>query len=97
MSGLLIASWTIGPRAFLGRLNGGPSTAAPRRTPLTLITGVDHARFVESSARRAREGVRAALASGGDTRFILAPGCSLPTYAYPPLVRAAREESAKSR
>ena len=79
-------------------LNGGPSIAeARRRTPFTLMTGLDHARFAEGSARRAREGVRAALAAGGETRFILAPGCSLPTYAYPPLIRAAREESAKSR
>jgi uroporphyrinogen decarboxylase len=79
-------------------LNGGPSIAeARRRTPFTLMTGLDHARFVESSARRAREGVRAGLAAGGETRFILAPGCSLPTYAYPPLIRAAREESARTK
>jgi uroporphyrinogen decarboxylase len=79
-------------------LNGGPSIAeARRRTPFTLMAGLDHAHFVESSARRARDGVRTALAAGGETRFILAPGCSLPTYAYPPLIRAAREESAQSR
>jgi len=33
--------------------------------------------------------VAAACAAGGASRFILAPGCSLATYAYPPLLRAA--------
>jgi len=79
-------------------LNGGPSVAeARRRTPLTLMTGLDHVKFAESSARLVREGVRRALAAGGATRFILAPGCSVPTYTYPPLLRAARAESATSR
>jgi hypothetical protein len=52
-------------------------------------------KFVEVSAARVREQVRRALAASGDSRFILAPGCSLATYAYPPLIRAAREESAR--
>ena len=79
-------------------LNGGPSVAeARRRTPLTLMTGLDHVKFAESSARLVREGVRRALAAGGATRFILAPGCSVPTYTYPPLLCAARAESATSR
>jgi uroporphyrinogen decarboxylase len=77
--------------------DGGPSIAEARqRTPFTLMTGLDHVRFVEVSAARVREQVRRATAQGGATRFILAPGCSLPTYAYPPLIRAAREESARS-
>jgi uroporphyrinogen decarboxylase len=77
-------------------LNGGPTVAEARqRTSLTLMTGLDHVKFAESSARLVREGVRRALAAGGPTRFILAPGCSVPTYTYPPLLRAARDESAK--
>jgi uroporphyrinogen decarboxylase len=77
-------------------LNGGPPIAEARqRTPLTLMAGLDHVRFVESSAGLVREQVRRALAAGGPTRFILAPGCSLPTYAYPPLIRAARDEAAR--
>ncbi len=75
-------------------LNGGPSIAeARRRTTFTLMAGLDHVKFVESSAGLVRAQVRRALAEGGGTRFILAPGCSLPTYAYPPLIRAAREQS----
>jgi hypothetical protein len=32
-----------------------------------------------------------AIAQAGNTRFILAPGCSLPTYSYPPIIKAARD------
>ncbi len=75
--------------------NGGPSiTEARAQTPLTLMTGLDHVRFVDTAASRVREQVRRALAEGGSSRFILAPGCSLATNAYPPLIRAARDESA---
>lgn len=75
-------------------LNGGPSIAEMRqRSPLTLMAGLDHVKFVETSAGLVRAQVRRALAEAGSTRFILAPGCSLPTYAYPPLIRAARAES----
>jgi uroporphyrinogen decarboxylase len=77
-------------------VNGGPTVAeARRRTSLTLMTGLDHVKFAESSAALVRDGVRRALAAGGGTRFILAPGCSVPTYTYPPLLHAARDESAK--
>src|SRR6195256_1259957 len=44
---------------------------------------------------RGRGQVTRALEAGGATGFILAPGCSLPTYAYPPLLRAARDETLK--
>ena len=76
--------------------NGGPPIAEARRhASFTLMTGLNHVTFTEVSAGRVREQVRRATAEGGPTRFILAPGCSLPTYAYPPLIRAARDESAK--
>jgi uroporphyrinogen decarboxylase len=72
-------------------LNGGPTIAeARKKTSLTLMTGLDHVRFTEMSADAVRRQVRAAREQGGSTRFFLAPGCSLPTYAYPPLIRAAR-------
>jgi uroporphyrinogen decarboxylase len=78
-------------------LNGGPAIAQMRRrSALTLMAGLDHVKLVESSAGLVRGQVRRALAEAGPSRFILAPGCSLPTYAYPPLIRAAREESAKA-
>lgn len=72
-------------------LNGGPSIAeAAQHTRGTLMAGLDHVRFPEMSAGAVRTQVKAARAQGGPTRFIVAPGCSLPTYAYPPLIRAAR-------
>jgi uroporphyrinogen decarboxylase len=77
-------------------LNGGPSIAeARRRTAMTLMTGLNHVTFAEESATLVRAQVKRAVAEGGGTRFILAPGCSLPTYAYPPLIRAARAESSQ--
>ena len=75
-------------------LNGGPSIAeARRRTKFTLMAGLDHVRFAEISAARIRESVKRARAEGGGTRFIMAPGCSLPTYTYPPLIRVACDEA----
>jgi uroporphyrinogen decarboxylase len=77
--------------------NGGPSIPeARRRTRFTLVAGLDHVRFGESSARLLRGQVARALEAGGPTGFVLAPGCSLPTYAYPPLIRVARDESSKA-
>ena len=76
-------------------LHGGPTIAeARRRTALTLMTGLDHVGFTEMSAGAVAAQVGAARAQGGPTRFFLAPGCSLPTYAYPPLIRAARAAAA---
>jgi uroporphyrinogen decarboxylase len=70
-------------------LNGGPSIAeARRRTPLTLMGGIDHVTFPYSSAARLREQVQAARAQAGPTKFILAPGCSVATYSFPPLIQA---------
>jgi uroporphyrinogen decarboxylase len=73
-------------------LNGGPRIAdARKRTGLTLMAGLDHARFTDMSADAVRTQVRAARLEGGPSKFILAPGCSLPTFAFPPLIRAARD------
>ena len=79
-------------------LNGSPSIAeARRRTTMTLMAGLNHVKFAEESATLVRAQVKRALMEGGGTRFILAPGCSLPTYAYPQLIRAARDESNQAR
>lgn len=73
-------------------LNGGPSIAeVRRRTTLTLMAGLDHIKFPYVSARAIREQVKAARAQAGNTKFILAPGCSVPTYSFPPLIKAARD------
>jgi uroporphyrinogen decarboxylase len=73
-------------------LNGGPSIAElRRRTALTLMAGLDHIKFPYVSARVIRDQVRASRSQAGNTRFILAPGCSVATYSFPPLIRAARD------
>jgi uroporphyrinogen decarboxylase len=71
-------------------LNGGPTIAQARKmTDRTLMAGIDHVQFPYVSAQAIREQVAAARTAGGNTRFILAPGCSVPTYSYPPLIHAA--------
>lgn len=73
-------------------LNGGPSIAEMRkRTPITLMAGIDHPKFAYVSAKVIRDQVKAARTLAGNTKFILAPGCSVATYSFPPLIKAARE------
>jgi uroporphyrinogen decarboxylase len=73
-------------------LNGGPTIPAMRqKTSLTLMGGIDHVKFAYISAKQIRRQVREARARGGTTQFILAPGCSVPTYSFPPLIKAARD------
>ncbi len=73
-------------------LNGGPTIAEMRkRTPLTLMGGLDHVKFQYISANAIRDQVRAALSQAGPGRFILAPGCSVATYTFPPQIEAARD------
>lgn len=73
-------------------LNGGPTIAeARRRTSFTLMAGLDHVNFPYFSVRVIRDQVKAALAQAGNTKFILAAGCSLPSYSFPPLIKAARD------
>ena len=73
-------------------LNGGPAIPAMRqKTPLALMGGIDHVRFAYTSAKQIRRQVTKARAQGGSTKFILAPGCSVPTYSFPPLIKAARD------
>ena len=73
-------------------LNGGPTIAeARKRATLTLMGGIDHVKFPYVSARVHQEQVRVSLAQAGPTRFILAPGCSVATYSFPPLIRAVRD------
>ncbi len=72
-------------------LNGGPSIADMRqRTPMTLMAGLDHVKFAYSSTAVVRTQVRNAFEQAGSSKFILAPGCSVPTYSFPPLIEAVR-------
>ncbi len=72
-------------------LNGGPSIAEVRKlTSLTLMAGIDHIRFPYLSIKALRQQVKSAIAQAGNTKFILAGGCALPTYSFASLIRAAR-------
>ena len=71
-------------------LNGGPGIAELRkRTSSTLMAGLNHVKFPYVSAAVIRDQVRAAKQQAGATKFILAPGCSVATYSFPPLITAA--------
>ncbi len=73
-------------------LNGGPTIAeARKKTSLTLMAGIDHVKFPYVSAKTIRDQVKSALFQAGNTKFILAPGCSVPTYSFSPLIKAARD------
>ena len=79
-------------------LNGGPTIAQARqKTSLTLMAGIDHVNFPNLSVKRVKEQVRAALGQAGDTKFILAPGCALPPYVLPPLIRAVHDAIRENR
>jgi uroporphyrinogen decarboxylase len=72
--------------------NGGPEIDVMRgKTSLALMAGVDHVTFPYRSVRATRDEARAAIARAGSAPFILAPGCSVPTYSFPPIVQAARD------
>ncbi|MBI4537294.1 MAG: hypothetical protein HY712_04985 [candidate division NC10 bacterium] len=73
-------------------LNGGPSIAEARqRTPFTLMAGIDHVKFQYTSVPVIKAQVRATRRQAGNARFILAPGCSVATYTFPPMILAARD------
>ena len=73
---------------------GGPTLSAARATtPLALMGGITHANFQYTSAAAIRAQVRDAIDSAGRERLLLAPGCSLATYTFPELIRAARDEA----
>jgi uroporphyrinogen decarboxylase len=73
---------------------GGPTLAEARRlTPRALMGGIAHGAFAYSSAAAVRAEIRDAVAQAGRERLFLAPGCALATYAFPELIRAARDEA----
>jgi uroporphyrinogen decarboxylase len=73
---------------------GGPSLREARDlTRLALMGGIGHAGFQYTSAAAIRAEVRGAIEAAGRDRLLLAPGCSLATYTFPDLIRAARDEA----
>lgn len=74
----------------------GPSLAEMRRrTALALMGGINHVAFPYTAAARIREEVRGAVAEAGRARLFLAPGCAVPTYSFPELIRAAHDAAAR--
>lgn len=70
----------------------GPSLAEMRRrTSCALLGGISHNTFAYSSAARLREEARTAVAEAGRQKLLLGPGCAVPTYSFPELIRATRD------
>jgi uroporphyrinogen decarboxylase len=77
-------------------VDSGPPLALMRRvTPRALMGGIDHVNFPYVSAAKVREQVRSAVAAGGTRKLFVAPGCAIPSYSFPELIRAARAEVGK--
>jgi uroporphyrinogen decarboxylase len=76
---------------------GGPSLAeARRRTSLALVGGIEQDGFPTRSAAEVRDEIRRAVAAAGREKFLLAPGCAVPSYSFPELIRAARDAAVKA-
>lgn len=74
------------------RLRGNPSLAELRRmTDKCLMGGIDESSIVEMSLPELRAQVRDAIAQAGRTKFILSPGCTIPTQTPWYLLQAFRE------
>ena len=78
--------------------DSGPSLATVRsKTTLPLMGGLTHTNFAYASASTLRAQVREAIAATGGRGLFLAPGCAIPTYSFPELIRAVRDESGRPR
>lgn len=79
------------------RKPGNPSLAEIKgRWPGVVMGGIDIDQVISVTTARCRENVREGLRLGGDTRFILANGCSVPTWMSPDALKAM-VETAKSK
>ncbi|MBD3308856.1 hypothetical protein GF339_20790 [candidate division KSB3 bacterium] len=66
----------------------GPSLAEARQMyDGVLMGGIDHTNFSYTRLSTLQGQVRDALHVGGNRKFILAPGCSVQTYAFPEIIR----------
>jgi hypothetical protein len=61
-----------------------------------LVGGIDHTTFPYVSAAAIRAQVGSAAAEAGRDRLLLAPGCAVPTYSFPELIRAARDAATRA-
>ena len=81
--------------SWADRQSGPPLTAMRRLTSRVLVGGIDHDGFPYRAAAHVREQVRSAIAEAGTRKLFIAPGCALPSYSFPELIRAARAEVGK--
>jgi uroporphyrinogen decarboxylase len=81
--------------SWADRQSGPPLTAMRRLTPRVLVGGINHEAFPYTAAAHVREQVRSAIAEAGTRKLFIAPGCALPSYSFPELIRAARAEVGK--
>jgi uroporphyrinogen decarboxylase len=76
--------------------DSGPPLALMRKvTPRALMGGLDHVNFPYTSAAKIREQVRSAVDEAGTRKLFISPGCAIPSYSFPELIRAARAEVGK--
>ncbi|MFZ4759578.1 MAG: uroporphyrinogen decarboxylase family protein [Burkholderiaceae bacterium] len=74
------------------RLKGNPTLTQLRSmTDRCLMGGIDESSIIEMSLPELREHVRDAVRQAGRERFILSPGCTIPTQTPWYLLRAIRE------
>jgi uroporphyrinogen decarboxylase len=81
--------------SWADREAGPPLTLMRRITPRALMGGIDHGSFPHTSAAKIREQIRTAVAEAGPRKLFIAPGCAIPSYSFPELIRAARAEVGK--
>ncbi len=81
--------------SWADRDSGPPLTLMRKVTPRALMGGLDHVNFPYTSAAKIREQVRSAVEEAGTRKLFLAPGCAIPSYSFPELIRAARAEVGK--
>jgi uroporphyrinogen decarboxylase len=79
--------------SWANREPGNPSIQELRKhTEKTLLTGIDHERtMVAGTPEQVQAEARAAIEESGGTRFILGPGCAVPSAAPERQYAAARE------
>jgi uroporphyrinogen decarboxylase len=74
-----------------------PSLSEARgATTRALVGGIAHTSFPYRSAADLRAEVRSAIATAGRRKLLLAPGCAIPTYSFPELIRAVRDEATRA-
>ena len=81
--------------SWADREAGPPLSLMRRITPRALMGGIDHGSFPYTSAAKIREQIRTAIAEAGPRKLFIAPGCAIPSYSFPELIRAARAEVGK--